>query len=549
MLAFLCLAVGGCGGGEDDTDAGARKIETVREAAVERLFYPDDKDDLSNLLDDLLAGAGGGSPTNLRALICPHAGYAYSGQTAAIAYKQAVGGDFGTVIVLAPSHTARFQGASVPAVDAYRTPLGLVPLSPQADALAKVAPFVSKPACEVARPPWWSQSPKDASPYARDDTPHTWEHSLEVQLPFLQKVLGDFTLVPAVLGEVDPKAAAKALEAFVTDQTLVVASSDLSHYLPYDRAQKLDKATISAILRLDASALTGTRACGHAPVRTLLHLARAKRWQVRLLDYRNSGDTGGDASRVVGYAAVAFYDGQPPKLSSAPAATPQQGAIYSPEQRRYLLDLARKTLAGAARGRGAPDVADRDVPWALSRPKGCFVTLTKGGKLRGCIGNIFPRGSLAGAVVSMTRNAALADRRFSPVTEDELDDIEIEISVLTVPRPLKFTSSDDLLAKLRPGIDGVVLRLAGRQSTYLPQVWTQIPDKGKFLRSLSSKAGLSPFAWRHEDVSILTYQAEAFHESRLRQAASATQGGCLLRLPCRPCPRSTKMEHLFSYGS
>ena len=517
MLAFLCLAVSGCGGEDDKGDKGdkgdvTRKIETVREAAVEGLFYPGDKDELSKLLDDLLADAGAGSPTNLRALICPHAGYAFSGKTAAIAYKQAAGGDFGTVVVLAPTHCASFQGASVPPVDAYRTPLGLVPLSPKADELAKVAPFVSKPACNVARPGWSSKSSKEGPVYLGDDTPHTWEHSLEVQLPFLQKVLKDFTLVPAVLGQVDAKAAAKALDAFVTDDTLVIASSDLSHFLPYDQAQKLDKATISAILRLDTEALTGTEACGYAPVRTLLHLARSRRWQARLLDYRNSGDTSGNMSSVVGYAAVAFYAGEPPKLSTDPAAATREGPAYSAEQRRDLLALARETLTRVVEGGSAPVAADRNVPWSLNRPRGCFVTLTKQGQLRGCIGNIFPREGLYDAVVQMTRGAALADGRFLPVRKHELKDIEIEISVLTVPRPLKFNSPEDLLAKLRPNIDGVVLRVGGRQSTYLPQVWQQMSDKTEFLSSLARKAGLSPSAWRQKGVAILTYQAEAFHE-------------------------------------
>ena len=520
LSVCLCFALAGCGDDGDRDSAAAsddggeepRKIETVREAAVAGLFYPGEKGALSKLVDDLLAGARGGSPKNLRALICPHAGYSFSGKTAAIAYKQAAGGHFRTVIVLAPSHTAAFKGASVPPVDAYRTPLGLVPLSRKADQLATVAPFTREPHSRASRPPWWTRSPKKVSPFS-EDTPHTWEHSLEVQLPFLQKVLAKAVIVPAVLGDVDAKAAANALGPFIGDDTLLVVSSDLSHYHPYAEAQKLDKATIADILRLDADALTGAGACGYQPIRTLLHLAKARGWQGRLLDYRNSGDTSGEMSRVVGYAAIAFYQGPAPEAPAAARASTGPAAVYSPEQRTFLLDLARKTLIEVVRTGSPPAVDAADVPWALRGPKGCFVTLTRRGRLRGCIGSIFPREPLFATVVDMTRNAALKDTRFTPVAAAELGEIDIEISVLTVPGPLTFSSPEDLLAGLRPGVDGVIFRMGGRQSTYLPQVWQQIPDKATFMGNLARKAGLAPSAWREKGASVLTYQAEAFHQA------------------------------------
>ena len=534
LLVFLLVAVAGCGDEDRDSRAaapaatdkreGPRKIETVREAAVagERLFYPAEGEALSKLLDGFLARAGGKPPKDLRALICPHAGYRFSGQTAAIGYKQAAGGKFRTVIVLAPSHYAAFVGASVPAVDAYRTPLGLIPLSHKADRLAGVRPFVRNPHCRVSRPGWSRQSPKRAPPLGQD-TPHTWEHSLEVQLPFLQKVLKDFTLVPVVFGRLDAKAAAKALEPFVDAGTLIVASSDLSHFRPYDEAQLVDKATIAAICRLDADVLGGANACGYAPIRTLLHLAKANGWKGRLLDYRNSGDTAGDKSRVVGYAAVGFYGPAPPERKLPPLPPPttrpaprrlatRAAGVYPGPERRFMLDLARKTLGEVVLTGSAAAVDARGVPKSLIPHKACFVTLTKGGRLRGCIGSILPQEPLYQAVVNMTRNAATRDTRFTPVSKGELDAIEIEISILTVPRPLTFSSPAELLAKLRPGIDGVILRAGRRQSTYLPQVWEKIPDKAAFLSNLSRKAGLASSAWRQGGVSIMTYQAEAFHE-------------------------------------
>ena len=541
LLVFLSVAVAGCGEADNDrkktptdngkadppgkieTIGGTRappagrkadppgKVKTVREAAVAGLFYPGDKDNLSKLLDGLLAQAPEASPKHLRGLICPHAGYRYSGRTAAIGYKRAAGGLFHTVIVLAPSHYAQFEGASVSTAGAYRTPLGLIPVSRKAAGLAAAAPFVSSPRADVRRPPWSRQSPKKPPPYGKD-TPHTWEHSLEVQLPLLQKVLAKFTLVPVVLGRVDAKAAARTLGRFVDDKTLVVASSDLSHYRPYEEARMLDRATIATILRMDAEMLRGSDACGYLPIKTLLYLARARRWKPRLLDYRNSGDTAGDKSRVVGYAAIAFYDADAPAPAASTRPATRPAPVYSPEHRRFLLGLARKTLAKVVQTGAAAGAEAAGVPKALVEKKACFVTLTKGGQLRGCVGGFFPRDPLFKAVADMTYLAAMKDTRFKPVTKGELDDIDLEISVLTVPRPLTYDSPEDLLAILRPNIDGVILRLGRRQSTYLPQVWKQIPDKETFLGNLSRKAGLSASAWRRSGVTILTYQVEAFHE-------------------------------------
>lgn len=278
-----------------ESDPTSRKIEKVREPAVAGRFYPGDKAKLAKMIDGFLAQVRGEEVPKLRALISPHAGYIYSGPTAAYAYKQLIGKDIRTAIVLAPSHTARFQGASIPDADAYRTPLGLVEISRVADELAKAKPFVRAPKCRLRG--------------GRQGTPHTVEHSLEVQLPFLQKVLKKFQLVPVVFGQVDPKAVAEKLADRLDEKTILIASSDLSHYKPYEAAIRTDRRCIDAIRALNAKGIQPEHACGRGPILTLMHLAKAKGWKVRLLDYRNSGDTAGDKSGVVGYAAIAFYGG------------------------------------------------------------------------------------------------------------------------------------------------------------------------------------------------------------------------------------------------
>jgi hypothetical protein len=456
------------------------------------------------MIDGFLAKAEAQPVENLRALICPHAGYQYSGPTAATAYKLLVGRDVRTVIVLAPSHYADFTGGFIPDVAACRTPLGDVKVSPLARELSRIPPFTNKAEERVPRPDWWRQSPKSA-PAFEQDTPDTWEHSGEVQLPFLQRTLKDFQVVPVVFGHVDPAEVARALEGKLDEKTLLVASSDLSHYYPYQAACEMDKKCLDAICALDLEAARGQEACGIAPILTVMHLARQKGWKAKLLDYRNSGDTAGDKTAVVGYGAVAFYE--PSQVQQ-----PKEQKLTALEH-RTLLELARKTITEVVTKGRLPEIDPAAMSGGLSEKKACFVTLTKHGSLRGCIGQIMPREPLYQAVMESARSAAVEDPRFMPVQSDELDKIEIEISVLTVPKPLPFSSWQDLLGKLRPNTDGVILQIGSRSATYLPQVWEQIPDKEAFMNSLAQKAGCDRDAWKTGPTTVLTYQVEAFKES------------------------------------
>jgi len=509
-IALLALVLSGYGCGARPETAGhiaptnspglgPPSSRQPREPAVAGLFYPSDAATLSQSLDRLLKAAPESKVARVRGLVCPHAGYEYSGPCAAIAYKALAGEDVRTAIVLGPSHYAWFQGACIPNADAYRTPLGLVPISPKAKALAKVSPFVLEPQCLVQRPPWSRQGLKPA-PEPSQDTPETWEHSIEVQVPFLQKVLKNFTLLPVVVGEADPEPIAKALAETLDDKTVVVASTDLSHYHPYGAARELDERCVKAICDVDIDRMKAQEACGKTPVLALMHLARLKGWKAQLLDYRNSGDATGDKDRVVGYTAVAFY---------APAPL----GLAVPE-RKQLLELARQSLKCAAAGTPPPELAVTDVSPKLAEKKACFVTLTKGGTLRGCIGHLTAVEPLHQAVSENARNAAVRDPRFPAVQPDEVDSIQIEISVLTEPQPLLFNSPDDLLSKLNPNEDGVLLRIGPRSATFLPQVWAQIPDKVQFLNHLAQKAGCEPSEWRGKDTQVSTYHVESFEEGQ-----------------------------------
>lgn len=472
----------------------------IREPAVAGLFYPGDERALAKAVDALLERAPEQHFPRLKGLVCPHAGYTFSGQTAAIGYKTLAGRELETVIVLGPSHYALFEGACIPDAEAYRTPLGLVPISEKARRLASVAPFGLEKPCPVQRPAWWSQAPK-AAPELGQDTPETWEHSVEVQVPFLQRVVGKFKLLPVVVGQADPERIAKALAEIVDDKTIVVASSDLSHYHPYDEAKDKDSRCVKAICDMDTEDMKGQEACGKLPILSLMHLAKIKGWQAQLLDCRNSGDATGEKDRVVGYAAVALFE----------PATENYGAA----ERKFLLELARRTLASVVTDPASPGPAvdPKSVSPKLEEKKACFVTLTKGGALRGCIGHILPQEPLYQAVIENARSAALRDPRFAPVRSDEVAQLQIEISVLTEPRPLAFSSPDDLLSKLQPHQDGVLLRIGLRSATFLPQVWGQLPGKVEFLDRLSEKAGCEPSAWRGKEASVSIYHVECFAES------------------------------------
>jgi AmmeMemoRadiSam system protein B len=257
----------------------------VRPPAVAGSFYPDDPVLLAGTVDGYLADAPRRAGATPRALVAPHAGYVYSGPVAGSAFGTLRGaaGRFRRVLLLGPSHYVAIAGLALPAAEAFETPLGRVALDPSArSALADL------PQVRVA------------------DAPHAREHSLEVELPFLQRLLGEFLLVPLAAGDATDEEVAQVLERLADDTTLVVVSTDLSHYLPYEAARRADRRTSDAIEALRPEAIGDLDACGRVPLRGLLRWARARGLACERLDLRNSGDTAGPPERVVGYGAYAF---------------------------------------------------------------------------------------------------------------------------------------------------------------------------------------------------------------------------------------------------
>ena len=511
LLLGLLLVVAGCSRPAE----AKRTFHKVRQPAVAGIFYPADPQNLGRTVDKLLAQAKTVELKNLRGLVCPHAGYEFSGRTAGAGFKQLVGRRVRTVIVLGPSHYARFSGAAVADADAYATPLGPMPVAGLAAELAKEQPFVLESPCDVDRPDW-IRSPKQA-PAVGKDTPHTWEHSVEVEVPFLQRAAPRAEIVPVVLGSVDPARAARTLVKHLGPGTVLVVSSDLSHYHPYEVAQRLDRQCVQAICDLDIAKMEQAEACGKGPILVLLHIAKEKHWRATLLDACNSGDTGGDRSRgVVGYAAVAFTapdEGPDAKEDGKEDAGQPANGRYTPGQRKFMLELARQGDSPAGRRGGGPCLARRRRGGRAGREAGVLRHAHQERRAARLHRQYGPPGA---ALPGRDRQGPECGDRRPPFPAgqkpEELEQLHIEISVLTVPQELAFDSPADLLRKLRPGTDGVVLRVDGRQATFLPQVWEQLPDKEEFLAHLSQKAGLSATAWKDPEAKVLVYQVEAFQE-------------------------------------
>jgi hypothetical protein len=374
------------------------------------------------------------------------------------------------------------RGLAAPSTACFRTPLGDVPID-----RAALESVLSLPQVHVM------------------DEAHALEHSLEVHLPFLQVVLGSFSLVPFSVGNASAEEVAEVLERlWGGPETLVVVSSDLSHYLDYERAKRLDEETTRAIETLQPEALGEESACGRVPIRGLLEVARRRGLVCRTVDLRNSGDTQGRRDRVVGYGSYFFLE-----ADAAARTTPEDAASAERALRdRVVLEVARRAVDQGVRT-GKPFIVDPAAfPPALREWRAAFVTLEKHGQLRGCIGDLEATRPLVVSVADVAFKAALQDRRFQPVTPDELSELHIHASILTPLQRFPVESEAELLAKLRPGVDGLLLRDGAARATFLPQVWESLSDPRDFVTHLKRKAGWPDHYWS-PTLQVFRYEAES----------------------------------------
>lgn len=475
--------------------------EPVRRSILAGSWYPADPVELRATLNAFFERATVPDnlppPESLVGIVSPHAGIPYSGAIAAHAYKVVRPSPVQTVVILAPSHRVAFSGVSVYVRGPFETPLGRVPLdTPLIEALLK------------------------ADPDVRDfPEAHAQEHSLEIQLPFLQTVLPSFRLVPLVMGRLSWDTCERLAQALATlfpsRPFLVVASTDLSHYHSEKEARTLDQRLLERLGRLevrdllDDMAAGHCEACGAAPLVTLMLCAqKVGANDIRILKYGTSADVTGETNRVVGYAAAAVFkdSGAMPQGSPNRSAPEASTASLRAEDKARLRDIARQTLVAKLFGTvPLPDLTLSELPPALREPRGAFVTLKRQGQLRGCIGQIQAHQALAHTVSRMALAAAFQDPRFPPVTADEWDGLELEISVLS---PLE--KLDDP-TRVQVGSHGLVVRKGSQSGLLLPQVAVEQGwDRETFLRQTCRKAGLPPDAWRDPDTEIFTFRAEVF---------------------------------------
>jgi len=469
-------------------------MKEIREPVFAGSWYPGDASSLSRDIKEYLARAkrvtSGGE---ILALVSPHAGYVFSGQVAAYAYKQVEGLSCDSVIVIAPSHRAFFRGISIYDRGGFRTPLGVVPID-----------------VELSRALMEKNKDIRFIPEA-----HSEEHSLEIQLPFLQTSLKPFKLVALVMEPEWTWETCQGLASAVTEsvkgkKVLLVASSDLSHYHGYSKAVEIDKRALNRMEAFDPDGLYRdlregrSEACGGGPVVAVMLAARAMGAnKVQVLRYLNSGDVSGDRSRVVGYGAVVFY-----KASEGEKKMKEEKKVgvdlgLTVEERKTLHHIAKTAIECRLKGKPIPEFKIDSA--TLKENRGAFVTLNKRGQLRGCIGYIEGRGPLYKTVEEMAQAAAFQDPRFPPVTEKELSELEIEISVLT---PLKKIAD---VKEIEVGKHGLYIKKGWHSGLLLPQVATEYGwDRQTFLEHTCRKAGLPPDAWKEKGAEIYIFSADVF---------------------------------------
>ncbi len=436
-------------------------------------------------------------------LISPHAGYIYSGRTAAYGFKMVEGKKYDLIVVMAPSHRMRGDRAVLLDYSAYNTPLGDIIID--TDSVKELL--------------------KDSKNFMADAGYFRIEHSLEVQLPFIQYYLKEPKILPIIVPVYDKKAlrdiATSIYNTLKKKNVLYVASSDMSHYKPYEENNAIDEYSFSVLKKNDPDLLFDeemqekTQFCGIAPILVLMNIVKlAGADGPHIVFHENSGDTAGDKSAVVGYGSVVYFEGNGSRIkvlkdseSGGIGIKGEKNMKYTltDEEKKELLKLARNSIEYYLDNKKMMDY--KPTSSKLNEKGAAFVTLKKHGDLRGCIGHIIAFEPLYKSVLSNAVNAAVNDPRFMPVEKGELNEIEIEISVLTPLEPIK---KEDIVL----GRDGLVLTKGFNKGVFLPQVpeeagWKTVDE---YLSHLCLKAGLNMDCYKNGDIKLEKFEAIVFHE-------------------------------------
>lgn len=476
-------------------------ITNIRKPAVAGSFYPAGAVELTKTVAGLYSQVDK-YPVAGRAigLIAPHAGYPYSGRIAAKAFKLLQGDEIDTVVIISPSHTVFFKGCAVFDGDGYATPLGVVPIDRElSEKIATIHPSV------------YFSAMGHASAGARG------EHGLEVHLPFLQIAVGNFKLVAIVMGDQE-ESTIRALsdvlaKTLAGTRSLMVASSDLSHFHSESEARKLDYTIQTAVQQYDADLLLGTlesgkgEACGGGPMAAVMMATRKLGGErVEFLDYTTSAEVTGDFEEVVGYLSAAIITNKAPEkkkvaLGSVAASAASKDPKLSDQDKKALLAIARDAVKTSLAGKSykPPESEQLDIK------RGVFVTLTIDGELRGCIGTVRTQQPLYESVPEMAIAAAFDDPRFPSLTNEEFAKLHFEISVLS---PLERVRE---FSEIRVGRDGLMIKLEMHSGLLLPQVATERNwSSTEFLEQVCLKAGLPKNSYKDRHAEIYRFSADIF---------------------------------------
>ena len=427
-------------------------MNKIKEPSISNSFYPANPDTLRDLIDNFSQNAKKPYPVSSRAVIVPHAGLIYSGLLAYEGINQ-LDKDVKNIFIIAPSHRSAFEGLALSSFDEWKTPLATTAINHE----------ICDEIIEISTAKY-------------NDDALDREHSIEIELPIIQYLFKDVKIIPILVGHCGYMAIEKIIEKYYPDKNnAFVISSDLSHFLTNQKAIELDNKTAQMIESGNYDGFQSSQACGAIGIIGLIEFANQKKYSLIRIDMLNSSSTTRDESRVVGYGTWFLYEGEKNEFIKK---------YYS----NFVLKLARESIRVVLEDGRRP----LDYPHVFDEAGACFVTLKKDGNLRGCIGSILAYRTLIQDLIQNAKNAAFRDPRFSPVAEHELNEIKIDVSLLSIPKKIEFTDEADLLNKIQENKDGIVIQDRSYRAVYLPSVWEEIPDKNMFLKSLKVKAGLKP---------------------------------------------------------
>ncbi len=425
-------------------------MNKVKEPAVKGMFYPNDSEGLKNQLKSFECKKV--YDYNTRLVIVPHAGLIYSGQLAYQGISQ-LDRNIKNIFIFAPAHRASFEGLALSGYDEWKTPVGNISLNQQInkeledDFKAKIL-----------------------------DSAHENEHSIEIQIPIIQTLFQEIKIIPVLVGMENPNKITDIIKKYYNNKDFgFIISSDLSHFLTDERAKILDNKTAQMIETGNIQGFNYEQACGAVGICGAVLFANKNKYSLIRVNLINSSHVSNDKSRVVGYGSWILYEGEKNKFLKK---------HYS----SYMLNLVKNVI----KSRFSKEKIITNHTAVFDESGACFVTLKKHGNLRGCIGSIIAHRPLIDDLINHANNSAFKDPRFNPVEQNELDELKIDISLLSDPKPIEFSDEKDLLEKIVPYKDGIIIKDGNYQAVYLPSVWEEIPDKELFLKSLKMKAGMQP---------------------------------------------------------